>query len=162
MTIVRTEELMQAPGFLLRRCSQIVMAIFLEETAGHDLTPAQFGALVLIADEPGMDQTRLMQLAALDRSSVTNTVERLEKRGLIKRKVDPDDRRARRLSVTDKGIKMIGDVQAGAQRTQERILAPLGAKRGAEFIKMLREVADGNNEASRVPHRPKKTKRADA
>lgn len=148
---------MRAPGFLLRRCSQIGVAIFLEETEGCDLTPAQFGALVLIADEPGMDQTRLMQLAALDRSSVTKTVERLEKRGLIKRKVDPDDRRARRLSVTDKGTELLAEVQDGARRTQQRILAPLGAKRANQFLQMLTEVADAHNESSRVPHRRTKT-----
>ncbi|ETR78322.1 MarR family transcriptional regulator [Afipia sp. P52-10] len=154
MSLVGTDELMQAPGFLLRRCSQVVMAIFLEETAGCDLTPAQFGAMVLIADQPGMDQTRLMQLAALDRSSVTNTVERLEKRGLIKRKVDPDDRRARKLTITDKGLKLLNAARPGAQRAQERILAPLGAERSAAFVAMLREVADAHNESSRVPHRP--------
>jgi DNA-binding MarR family transcriptional regulator len=152
---------MNAPGFLLRRCSQIGVAIFLEETAGSDLTPAQFCALVLIADEPGMDQTRLMELAALDRSSVTNTVERLEKRGLIKRKVDPNDRRARRLYLTDKGSKLLNDVQDSARRTQQRILAPLGAKRGAEFLEMLHAVADANNESSRVPHRLAKSRQPD-
>jgi DNA-binding MarR family transcriptional regulator len=38
------------------------------------------------------------------RSSVTALVDRLEAAGLVRREVDPDDRRAKRLALTEKGL----------------------------------------------------------
>jgi DNA-binding MarR family transcriptional regulator len=147
------DEIQEMPGYLIRRCNQVAIALFLEETKEHDLTTAQYTALALIAEEPGMDQTRLMERSGLDRSSVTKCVERMETRGVISRKTDPADRRVRRLYPTPAGHALLKAVAAGARRSQMRILAPLGAKRARLFIQMLSEVAEANNSASRVPLR---------
>jgi DNA-binding MarR family transcriptional regulator len=154
MNMQRATELLRSPGFLLRRCNQVAMAVFLNETAQFDLTPAQWGALAMIAAEPGMDQTRLMERLALDRSSVTKCLERLEARGIVRREVDPADKRARRLWITEAGSALQAEMDAAVRRAQARILEPLGPERAAQFLAMLREVAEAGNEASRVPLRP--------
>lgn len=147
------DDIIDMPGFLIRRCNQISMAIFLEETAEFELTPAQYGALALIAAEPGMDQTRLMERSALDRSSVTKCVDRLEARGTIRRELDAGDRRVRRLVITDAGRALLEAVDAYVVRSQKRILEPLEPNRAREFILMLKELATHHNDASRVPLR---------
>ena len=147
------DEIVRAPGFLIRRCNQVAMALFLEETAGGDLTPAQYGALALIAIEPGMDQTRLTERTTLDRSSVTKCVERLEARGAIRREIDPADKRARRLYATGAGQALLEAMEDGVRRTRTRLLAPLGNKRAQQFLAMLEEVAEAHNATSRVPLR---------
>lgn len=129
------------------------MAIFLDETSAFDLSPAQYAALSLIAGEPGMDQTRLIERSALDRSSVTKIVERLENRGAISRTISATDKRARHLFATPGGMKLLDDVRESVLRSQARIVAPLGTERAAMFLAMLREVAAAHNEASRVPLR---------
>ena len=151
MPLPTSEEIATMPGFLIRRCNQISMALFLEETAGQDLTPAQYGALALIAAEPGMDQTRLTDRSALDRSSVTKCVERLEARGMIRRDMDAKDRRVRQLHITKEGLSLLGDVEAAVKRAQDRIVRPLGGERAKLFLAMLQEVASANNPISRVP-----------
>ena len=151
MPLPTAEEIATMPGFLIRRCNQISMALFLEETAGQDLTPAQYGALALIAAEPGMDQTRLTDRSALDRSSVTKCVERLEARGMIRRDMDAKDRRVRQLHITEEGLSLLGDVEAAVKRAQDRIVRPLGGERAKLFLAMLQEVASANNPTSRVP-----------
>jgi len=149
----RFEDVIDMPGFLIRRCNQIAMAIFLAETAAFDLSPAQYGALALIVVEPGMDQTRLMERSALDRSSVTKCVDRLEARGAIRREVDAGDRRVRRLYATDDGRGLLDAVDAHALRSQQRILAPLGTEKALAFTEMLKELASFHNDVSRVPQR---------
>ncbi len=151
MPLPTAEEIASMPGFLIRRCNQISMALFLEETAGKDLTPAQYGALALIAAEPGMDQTRLTDRSALDRSSITKCVERLETRGMIRRDMDAKDRRVRQLHVTEEGLALLNEVEGAVKRAQDRILAPLGEERAKQFLAMLEEVATANNPISRVP-----------
>lgn len=129
------------------------MAIFLDETASFDLTPAQYGALSLIAREPGMHQTQLMARLGLDRSSVTKCVERLERNGTIVRTIASSDRRARHLAATDEGVALLAAIDEQVQASQRRILAPLGQERAEQFVEMLTVLAKAHNEASRVPLR---------
>ena len=78
-----------APGYLFRRMQQIAVAIFMEESRAHDLTPVQFAALVAIQTHPGIDATRLSAVIAFDRSTLGNVIERLETKGYIERKPRP-------------------------------------------------------------------------
>ena len=153
-TVPDAEQLRQLPGFLLRRCNQIFLSLFAQETAGLDITPAQFGALSIIARYPGLDQTGLTGHLSLDRSSVTKCVDRLEERGLIQRQVAAGDRRVRLLEITEGGMELLTAAQDGVRRTGERLLAPLGndAKR---LLSLLEQLADELEEESRVPARIK-------
>jgi DNA-binding MarR family transcriptional regulator len=146
-----TAHIVEMPGFLIRRCNQVAMAIFMEETADYDLTPAQYGALALIAAEPGLDQTRLTERSALDRSSTTKCVEKLEERGAIRREIDSADKRARCLYPTKAGLALLDTVEEAVARSQKRVLAPLGSERARQFLAMLEEVASAHNTSSRVP-----------
>lgn len=144
------DPLANSPGFLIRRCYQASLGVFLQETAGHDLRPAPYGALVRIAAEPGMLQCRLMEIAALDRSTVAKCVAKLEHRGLIERKVDPLDRRTRRLYPTPEGLKALEAMQSSYRRCEERLLAPLGEERARQFVGLLLEFIDAHSEVESV------------
>ena len=153
-TVPDAEQLGQLPGFLLRRCNQIFLSLFAQETAGLDITPAQFGALSIIARYPGLDQTRLTGHLSLDRSSVTKCVDRLEERGLLQRRVAAEDRRVRLLEITEDGLELLAAAQDGVRRTGERLLAPLGKDAG-KLVSLLKRLADELEDESRVPARMK-------
>src|ERR1700730_16523655 len=59
-------ELWSRPGFLVRRLHQISVAIFLEEMAGLEITPVQYGALMIVAADPGIDQSALAAELGID------------------------------------------------------------------------------------------------
>ncbi|MBM7046295.1 MarR family winged helix-turn-helix transcriptional regulator [Rhizobium lusitanum] len=151
MTMNFMSDVTAAPGFLIRRCHQISVAIFMEEAAELDMSPTQFSALSLIALEPGADQSTLGERIALDRSSVTKCVERLEKRGLIRREVDPADKRARKLYASQEGREMLEKATAAAGRARARLLAPLSEKEGSQLLALLKQLGDTLNTCSRVP-----------
>jgi MarR family transcriptional regulator, lower aerobic nicotinate degradation pathway regulator len=145
------DELWNSPGFLIRRCQQISTAIFLEEAADYDFSPTQYSALAFIHLQPGIDQSTLGDRIALDRSSVTKCVERLEKRAFIRREVDPADRRARRLYSTDDGAVMLKKLAAAAERTRKRVMKPLAADEQGAFLDTLKRLGDALNDQSRAP-----------
>src|ERR1700710_2846584 len=89
-----------APGYLFRRMQQIAVAIFVEESKAHDLTPVQFAALVAIHTHPGIDATRLSAVIAFDRSTLGNVIERLEAKLYIERKPAREDKRVKLLHLT--------------------------------------------------------------
>ena len=47
------------PGHLVRRAHQRTVALFMEETAGFDVTPVQFAILHELLARPGEDQVTL-------------------------------------------------------------------------------------------------------
>jgi DNA-binding MarR family transcriptional regulator len=49
-------------------------------------------------------------------------IDRLEAAGLVKRQADPTDRRAKRVVMTPKGVKLLADIQVVATKVNARIL----------------------------------------
>ncbi len=148
------EELWNSPGFLIRRCQQITTAIFLEEAAEYDFSPTQYSALAVIHLQPGIDQSSLGERVALDRSSVTKCVERLEKRNFIERAVCSADRRARRLYPTPEGKEMLAKLVAAAERTRQRIIEPIPVDQRQPLFDVLKHLGDALNDQSRAPMLP--------
>lgn len=141
------------PGHYIRRLQQIAVALFLQETEAQGITPVQFAALQTVANQPGIDQRTLAGAIAFDTSTIAGVIDRLEARGLLERRVSPDDKRVRRLTLTPDGAALLAATLPGMRRTQERLLAPLRTKaERAEFVRMLRLLVDANNAHSRAPH----------
>ena len=139
------------PGHHIRRLHQIAVAIFLQETDAHGLTPVQYGALQTVANAPGLDQRTLARTIGLDTSTIGGVVDRLEARGLLLRNASPDDRRVRLLTLTAAGRELLAATVPSMLRAQERMLDPLPKRERAEFLRMLRVLVTANNELSRAP-----------
>lgn len=141
----------ELPGHYIRRLQQIAVAVFLQETEAHGLTPVQFAALHTVGHMPGIDQRTLAGRVGLDTSTVAGVIDRLEARGLIERQASPADRRVRLLALTREGSQALQAVEPDMLKAQERILAPLRRAERAEFMRMLRVLVEANNELSRAP-----------
>ena len=141
------------PGHLIRRLQQISLALFLEETEGFDITPIQYSAVLAIENHPGIDQTALCNIIAIDRSTVAEVVTRLERKKLIRRTPGTTDRRTRQLCITPAGRKLIDDIESAVQSTQKRILEPLTVSERTALMRMLKKLVHLNNEHSRAPLR---------
>lgn len=150
-TVAQPVALDALPGHSIRRLQQIAVAIFLQETDGHGLTPVQYAALQAVRNAPGLDQRTLARTIAFDTSTIGGVLDRLEARGLLVRRGSPEDRRVRCLELTDDGHALLDAVQPGVMRAQQRMLAPLSRADRAEFVRLLRLLVAANNDASRAP-----------
>jgi DNA-binding MarR family transcriptional regulator len=139
------------PGHYIRRLQQIAVAIFLQETEKHGVTPVQYAALHKIGNAPGLDQRTLARSIGLDTSTTAGVIDRLEARGLMRRSASPEDRRVRLLSLTDAGHDLLESLEPDMLKAQDRILAPLPKAERAEFLRMLHTLVTANNEMSRAP-----------
>jgi len=61
----------------------------------------------------------------LSTSAMTNRLDRLEKRGLIKRTMDPNDRRGLKIILSDEGFSLADKMLASHVETEERMLSKL-------------------------------------
>ena len=139
------------PGHYIRRLHQIAVAIFLQETESHGLTPVQYAALSQVGLTPGVDQRTLAGSIGLDPSTTAGVIDRLEARGLMQRQASPEDRRVRLLSLTHDGQSLLQAVQPDMLKAQQRILRPLPVAERDAFMRMLRKLVAANNGLSRAP-----------
>ena len=92
------------------------------------LTPGQERALRIItrSEEP-LRMTELADQLGIVPRSVTTVVDALEQAGLVRREIDPHNRRAIRLHLTDRGLAVRDDMREARRRAAEDLFAPLTA-----------------------------------
>jgi DNA-binding MarR family transcriptional regulator len=114
-----------------------------EGLAPLGLTPAQARALRIITrseDEEPLRMTELADKLGIVPRSVTTVVDALEEAGLVRREVDPRNRRAILLHLTEHGEGVRDDLRQARRRAAEDLFAPLTAgdrKTLAELLTLL-------------------------
>lgn len=128
-------------GHLIRRLHQLSTQVFVQRTqaAGFDLTPVQFAALDAIGHHPGTDQATVAELIAYDRATIGGVIERLEQKGWVDRVVSERDRRARELSLTPEGERILAALVPVVRDLQDEILQALSDADRARFLKLARQ-----------------------
>ena len=141
----------QRPGFLIRRLHQIHVALFSRHCQQFGVTPVQFSLLTALAARGVADQTLLAGDVALDRTTTTGAVKRLQDRGLARRVVNTGDRRARLWSLTKKGAKLLGKMQASVREAHDATIAALEPSERSLLVALLRRLvaAHGDSEPGR-------------
>lgn len=130
----------QRPGFLIRRLHQIHVALFQEACAGFDMTPLQYSLLSALAVRGTADQTTLAADIALDRTTTTGALKRLETRKLVERPVSDDDRRARVCRLTPAGAALLNKIEAAARDAHRATLGGLSKPEQATFIALMQRI----------------------
>ena len=145
------DALYRRPGFMIRRAHQISVSLFLEETGALGITNRQYGIMLVLKHQPGIDQITVAKLLGLDRSTTGMVLNTLEKAGLVGRVVGPDDRRKRSLKLTGAGERMLKTFAGPARRAQERVLSAFSPQEREVFLDLLEKFAQRFNETTRVP-----------
>lgn len=108
-----------------------------------DLPGGPRGYQVLAAATRGAvnSQLALAHHLGVDRTVMTYLLDDLEGAGLIERRPDPADRRARRVVATQKGAELLVTLDRRLRDAEARLLAPLPAGERASFRAQLRLLA---------------------
>lgn len=129
-------------GFLLRKANQRHRTMFSAAIPGR-LAPTQLAALATLRAEGPIHQNRLGRLAAMDSATITGVIDRLTQRGLVSSSADPDDARLSIIELTAAGSALLDQVIPIAFEVSSATLEPLTADEAAEFLRLLRRIADG-------------------
>lgn len=138
-----------APGHLIRRAQQLAVAIFMEETAGFDVTPVQFAILNALMDDPGEDQITLSGRVAFDPATFGSVIGRLEAKGWVQRQADPRDKRRKLLWTTNEGEKVALQMKRAVGKAQQRIVGPLGLTERAQLAELLGKLIAGHEKTKK-------------
>jgi DNA-binding MarR family transcriptional regulator len=86
-------------------------------------------------------QLALAQHLGIDRTVMTYLLDDLEAAGLIERRPDPADRRARRVVATEKGTTLLVELDQRLRAAEAHLLAPLDEGARQSFRSQLRLLA---------------------
>lgn len=114
-----------------------------DELARFDLARGEFDVLATLRRSGAphrLHPKALSERLMLSSAAMTNRLDQLEKRGLIRRTDDPDDRRALLIELTAEGKKLVDAAVAAHVANEERILAVLTKKERKELAELLRKL----------------------
>jgi len=130
----------QQIGHLLRKAHQRASAQFLAHMDAIGLTPTQYAALVKIGDVGETSQNHLGRLTAMDPATSQGVIRRLQARGLIELRPDPDDRRRTLLRLSEAGRQLLPRAIARGRVVTRETLAPLAPGEQATLLALLQRL----------------------
>ena len=115
------------------------MLAALHENGFDDIDGPQLTVLLW----PGPDGMRPSDLAArmrITKQALNYLLGDLERLGYLRRELDPDDRRARRIALTDRGRALVPVIRGAVARTERDWTAVLGEERFVQLRELLVEL----------------------
>ncbi|MFB6841039.1 MarR family winged helix-turn-helix transcriptional regulator [Streptomyces sp. NPDC056361] len=91
---------------------------FTVAAASENLTASQGKALTVLRRGPAAMRA-LAETMTCDASNMTGIIDRLEKRGLVRREADPSDRRVKNVILTPEGERVTDSIRAKMHTTHE-------------------------------------------
>src|SRR5258707_4796310 len=93
----------------LRSASRAATRMYDEHLRRTGLTIGQYSILAALYYVPSIPLRKLAARLELDRTTLTRSLERLERDGMLSIALDPEDTRVRSVSITDKGLQKLAE-----------------------------------------------------
>ena len=118
-------------------------AAFLKNTA--DLSTSQYNVLRILrgSQQGGLTCGEIGERTIARDPDITRLVDRLAKRGLVKRARSQADRRVVQVEITQKGLGLLRELDPHVQRMPRALLGHVNQTRLQLLSKLLTEVLDG-------------------
>lgn len=100
--------LAESLGYVVRRAQIKIFQEFAHFFEALDVKPAEFSALEIIHNNPGLRQSTLAKSLGIQRTNMVGMLDKLQDRKLIERRPSETDLRAHELHLTNKGVKFLG------------------------------------------------------
>jgi DNA-binding MarR family transcriptional regulator len=125
-------------GQLLFRLWRVSHTRTAEALESLGLTTAHFALLNFLGTHEGAIQQELGAAMGIDPSTMVSLIDELESAGLARRRPHPRDRRARQVSITPKGRRLLRRARKMAFEAEDEVLGGLTAAERRELLRLLR------------------------
>lgn len=106
------------------------------------LTPEQGRTLGWLVENPGAMQRDIARMSRTSAASVSSLLQGLEKRGLVERRSENGDDRAKRVYATPEAVALVAGAREAMLGMEDDILSPLDPAERATLHSLLRKVTD--------------------
>ena len=107
-----------------------------------ELTKPQYAVLRSIAENPGIEQVQLTDVAISSKATLAEMLARLETRGLLLREADPADKRRRFITLTTEGKAVLAKTQPLGQQVDTEFLSRLSPDDQQHLVRLLKSMME--------------------
>ncbi len=100
-------------------------------------------ALRIVGPPHRLSPTRLGKGLMLSSAGITSRLDRLERRGLVTRLPDPDDRRGVIVELTERGLELVDAAVGANTASEQQLLSTLDSRELGELETLLRKILAG-------------------
>ncbi|MFZ2499213.1 MarR family winged helix-turn-helix transcriptional regulator [Methanosarcina sp.] len=118
-----------------------VQKYFAKELASYNIGWGHFAILMTLYDQEGRSQDSLAQSRGFDKTMIAKSILRLEKEGIVYRKIDQEDKRIKRLYLTEKGRKLMPEMQRIGNELNSLLLKSLDTDEASAAVEIIRKLA---------------------
>ena len=126
------------------RTAEAVLAMHNDAMRSYGLSAAAREALAVLdgAGEP-ISPSTISERMFVTTASTTSLLDTLEKRGLVTRDIDPQDRRRQLVTITSEGRRIVDSFLPQLVALQTAVMAGIGEPERTRFLKTLQAIRDG-------------------
>ncbi|TDQ60567.1 DNA-binding MarR family transcriptional regulator [Actinomycetospora succinea] len=135
-------------GWALGRVARAHLRTAQDVVSGLPGGPRGYQVLAGLAEGPPRTQLALARTLGVDRTVMTYLLDELEGAGLVERRPDPSDRRARQVLLTEVGGARLCDLERRLRGAEDELLAPLDPAERDQLRSLLQRLAVGADGAS--------------
>jgi DNA-binding MarR family transcriptional regulator len=128
-------------GFLLGRAHLAHRSIAERALGELGVGVKEFGALAVLVDEGPLSQQHLGERQGVDRTTMVAVIDGLERKGLVERRRNANDRRAYSLHATSTGRRLLPQAGEALTRAEDEFLAPIPSVDRPRLKALLRALA---------------------
>src|SRR5580704_15939943 len=132
------------PAFLLAQLGAHAASRFAEHLEALELTPPDAGILRLLRVAAGISQQELSARLQIHPSRLVAILDNLEKRTIVERKPNPQDRRLYSLHLTKDGGEILEQIGKVAREHQAALLSTLTIDERTKLTELLHRIADAH------------------
>jgi DNA-binding MarR family transcriptional regulator len=148
---VSLAELPSALGYALRRAQLQVFADFQRCLASTHLRPAQYGVLVVIGANPGVNQSAVCRMLGFKQANLVALINELVKHKLAERRRSAQDSRSSALHLTALGEQLLKMARRLQQKHEQRLKQLLGEAGRTKLLELLALLASSGSTARQNP-----------
>lgn len=129
-----------ALGYLLKHATMRLTALTDVALEPEGIDSKDLGVLRVLARQEPMSQLQVAQTLGIDRTTMVALLDALERRGIVTRHPDPDDRRRNLVKLTTAGAKIYDAGEAVRKAVESEFLAPINNASGEHLRRSLRRL----------------------
>jgi DNA-binding MarR family transcriptional regulator len=129
-------------GYLIHRTDVKLTNYFMKQLKPYGITPEQWGIISILDSQKGTTQKELSQEIDKDHSTVVRMIHSMEKKGLVKKKFNEQDKRSHYLFLTEKGEEIKNTILPVVKDAHDFVTSNLTSEEVEQLKILLNKIYD--------------------
>ncbi len=137
-------------GYQVNHLARLLERALRQRIEGYGVVPGQFAQLLALYEQEGLTQRELCERVQIEQPTMANTLQRMERDGLIHRVPDPHDRRQAKVMLSDRARELQEPLVAAAREVNGAATRGLDDAQAALLLDLIARAIE-NLESSPRP-----------